>query len=241
MIAATVMPIALATMAATMAGGLFALKLGPRLPMILGFSAGAVLGVAFFDLLPEALAAGGRMRNVLAVAAAGFFLYALLDRVLALHDHGKANSSQHARPQRGWIGAASFSAHSVLDGLALGLAFQAGNAVGLVVAAGVLAHDFSDGINTVNLVCRNGGSRAGAMRWLWADALAPVAGAGLSLFITLPGSVLSLVLAMFAGFFLYIGAGDLLPEAVKVKPRILTTAAMLLGAGVIWLAVQLAG
>ena len=68
-----------------------------------------------------------------------------------------------------------------------------------------------------------------------------MAGAGLSLFITLAGSVLSLVLAMFAGFFLYIGAGDLLPEAVKVKPRILTTAAMLLGAGVIWLAVQLAG
>jgi ZIP family zinc transporter len=236
MIAVTVMSIALVTMAATMAGGLFALKLGARLPMILGFSAGAVLGVAFFDLLPEALAAGGRMRTVLAVAAAGFFLYALLDRALALHDHGKP-----VNPQRGWIGAASFSAHSVLDGLALGLAFQAGSSVGLVVAAGVLAHDFSDGINTVNLICRNGGSRAGAMRWLWADALAPVAGAALSLFITLPGHVLSLVLAMFAGFFLYIGAGDLLPEAVKVKPRILTTAAMLLGAGVIWLAVQLAG
>jgi ZIP family zinc transporter len=236
MIAAIVLPIALATMAATMAGGWFALKLGTRLPMILGFSAGAVLGVAFFDLLPEALAAGGRVRDVVGVAAAGFFLYALLDRAMALHAHDKP-----VNPGRGWIGAASFSAHSVLDGLAMGLAFQAGTGVGLVVAAGVLAHDFSDGINTVNLVCRNGGSRAGAIRWLWADALAPIAGAVLSLFVTLPAQLLSLVLAMFAGFFLYIGAGDLLPEAVKAKPRLVTTAAMLLGAGVIWLAVRLAG
>lgn len=236
-----VMPIAFVTLLATMAGGLFALKLGARLPVILGFSAGAVLGVAFFDLLPEALAMGGHMRTVLAVAAAGFFLYALLDRILALHDHGKPPTLRKDNPQRGWIGAASFSAHSLLDGLALGLAFQAGAGAGLVVAAGVLAHDFSDGINTVNLICRNGGTRKSALQWLWADAIAPVIGAGLSLFITLPHGVLSLVLAMFAGFFLYIGAGDLLPQAARVRPRILTMAAMLLGAGVIWLAVQLAG
>lgn len=236
-----VMPIAFATLLATMAGGLFALNLGGRLPVILGFSAGAVLGVAFFDLLPESLALGGKMRTVLAVAAAGFFLYALLDRALALHDHGKPLHLKGDNPQRGWIAAASFSAHSLLDGLALGLAFQAGAGAGLVVAAGVLAHDFSDGINTVNLICKNGGTRASALKWLWADAIAPVIGAGLSLFITLPHGVLSLVLAMFAGFFLYIGAGDLLPQAAKVKPRWLTMAAMLLGAGVIWAAVQLAG
>lgn len=231
-----VMPIAFATLLATMAGGLFALKLGGRLPLILGFSAGAVLGVAFFDLLPESLAMGGKTPTVLAVALAGFFLYALLDRALTLHDHGKP-----VNPKRGWIGAASFSAHSILDGLALGLAFQASAGAGLVVAAGVLAHDFSDGINTVNLICKNGGSRRGALRWLWADAIAPVVGAGLSLFITLPAGGLSLVLALFAGFFLYIGACDLLPEAARVRPRLPTMAAMLLGAGVIWLAVRLAG
>ena len=50
-----IMEIAAATAVATMLGGLFALSLKRRIAMVLGFSAGAVLGVAFFDLLPEAL------------------------------------------------------------------------------------------------------------------------------------------------------------------------------------------
>lgn len=236
MTASLVLTLALASMAATMTGGLLALKLAGRMPLILGFSAGAVLGVAFFDLLPGSLATGGDMRTVLGLAAAGFLLYGLLDRAMALHDHGETVSRR-----RGWIGAASFSAHSLLDGLALGLAFQAGNAVGLVVAAGVLAHDFSDGINTVNLICRNGGSRAGALRWLWADAIAPVIGAGLSLLIVLPHGALSLVLGLFAGFFLYIGACDLLPEAARLKPRALSMLAMAAGGALIWAATRLAG
>jgi zinc transporter ZupT len=237
--AALVMPIAFGAFVATMAGGLFALSLRDRLHLVLGFSAGAVIGVAFFDLLPEALETGTARgpNTILAVSALGFFLYMLVDRLALLHSQDGA----HKHAVRGWIGAGSFSAHSVLDGFAIGVAFQASHAVGLIVAIAVLVHDFSDGLNTANVVIANGGERKTALRWLALDAVAPIIGAAASLFIALPKDIIALVLALFAGFFLYVGASDLLPESHHAHPRFFTTLATLLGAGTLFAAVRLLG
>jgi zinc transporter ZupT len=227
-----ILAIALGAFAATMTGGLMALKWAGKLPLVMGFSAGAVIGVAFFDLAPEALETGAGLyapRTLLAVAALGFFLYVVLDRLVARHDcEGQAN------PNRGMIGAASFSAHSVLDGFAMGVAFHVSPDIGLIVAAAVLAHDFADGLNTVNVVTRNGGSHAFALRWLAMDAVAPVIGASLSLLISPSIGVLSLLLALFCGFFLHIGASGLLPESHRAYPRPATTLATLLGAAFLY-------
>ncbi|MGH6956078.1 MAG: hypothetical protein ACREEW_05370, partial [Caulobacteraceae bacterium] len=81
-----------ATGLATLAGGALALRFGERAPFILGFSAGAVLGVALFDLTPEALALGGRLAGPLAVmgaVGAGFCGYMLLERGLRAAAEGK--------------------------------------------------------------------------------------------------------------------------------------------------------
>ena len=203
---------------ATLLGGFFALSLRGRQGLVLGFSAGAVIGVAFFDLLPEALSLGDF--RMLGAAAAGFFLYLLFDRLVM----------RHGNPARGFVGATSLSAHSLLDGFGIGIAFQAGHDAGLVVSAAVLAHDFADGLNTVNIVTKNGGARAQALRWLVIDAIAPLLGAGISLFFSLRADLLGLLLAGLAGFFLYIGAVDLLPESQRAPQRLWSGFATLLGA-----------
>jgi zinc transporter ZupT len=113
--------------------------------------------------------------------------------------------------------------------------------VGAVVTIAVLAHDLSDGINTTNVVVRNGGNRRQALRWLLADALAPAVGIGLTLLMRIPSSVLGILLALFAGLFLYLGASDLIPESHHAHPKFLTTGMTLLGAAVIYVAVTLAG
>jgi zinc transporter ZupT len=232
MTALWVMAIALGASAATMLGGLAALRLRQRLHLVLGFSAGAVIAVAFFDLLPEALNLGADTpRTIVTAAAVGFFLYLLFDRLAK----GRDGTSW-----RGRIGAGSLSAHSLLDGFAIGIAFQAGQAVGLVVAVAVLVHDFSDGLNTVNVVVKNGGERRTARNWLVIDAVAPLIGAGLSLVVAPPRAILALLLAGFSGLFLYIGASDLLPESQRAFPRLWTTIATLLGAGTLYLATRLA-
>src|ERR1700689_5187909 len=150
-IAMLLLAIAVAAFATTLLGGLLALGLRDKLHLILGFSAGAVVGVAFFDLLPEAISMGlSGPRAIISWAAAGFLAYLLLDRILLFH----ADSAP-----RGNVGAGVLCCHSLLDGVAIGLAFQASRSVGIVVTIAVLTHDFSDGINTMNIVLRSGGDR----------------------------------------------------------------------------------
>jgi ZIP family zinc transporter len=225
--------IAAAAFLSTLAGGLLALKLHDKLHLILGFSAGAVIGVAFFDLLPEAIAVGEKFHapaTLLSCSALGFLCYLVLDRILLFHGDAA---------RRGGFTAAVLCIHSLLDGIAIGFAFQTSRAVGIVVAIAVLTHDFSDGINTTNIILKNHGGRSQAMRWLAVDALAPVIGILLTCLITLPAAGFGTALALFAGFFLYIGASDLIPESYHAHPKFLTTAMTLVGAMVLYLAIAL--
>ncbi len=244
--------ISIAAFFSTLLGGLFALHLKDRLHLVLGFSAGAVLGVAFFDLLPEAIELGGKTLGssaVLTIVAVGFVLYLLLDRVLLFHSHGEAvthgeereGEEQTRHIRRGMLGAGSLSVHSFLDGLAIGLAFKVSATVGIVVALAVLTHDFSDGINTVSMIVKNNGNRQRALKWLFVDALAPVVGVAVAYFITVKEQSLGLLLALFSGFFLYIGASDLLPESHHAHPVKWTTFATILGMGTLYLVIKIAG
>jgi zinc transporter ZupT len=227
--------IAAAAFMSTLAGGLLALKLRDKLHLILGFSAGAVIGVAFFDLLPEAINIGVEFHSptrILAWTALGFLFYLVLDRILSFH-----GDAAH----RGGFTASVLCIHSVMDGIAIGLAFQTSRAVGIIVAIAVLTHDFSDGINTMNVILRNHGGRREGFRWLLLDAAAPVFGIASTFFFALPSAGFGVALALFGGFFLYIGASDLIPESYHAHPKFLTTAMTLIGAGVLYLAINLIG
>jgi zinc transporter ZupT len=227
--------IAAAAFLSTLLGGLLALKLRDKLHLILGFSAGAVIGVAFFDLLPEAINFGEKYHSpavILSCTALGFLSYLVLDRILLFHGD--------AAP-RGRFAAGVLCVHSLLDGVAIGLAFQTSHEVGIIVAIAVLSHDFSDGINTMNIVLKNQGRRRQALTWLIADALAPVLGVASTYLFSLPGEAFGTALALFAGFFLYIGASDLIPESYHAHPKFLTTAMTLAGAAVLYAAIALVG
>lgn len=231
----TVILIGLAASLATLIGGLLAFHFKDHLHLILGFSAGAVIGVAFFDLLPEALHIGEAFYSaefLTGLVALGFVSYMIFDRfaVIAGGDHG----------HRGHLGAGTLVIHSFLDGLAIGFAFQVSAAVGAVVAIAVLVHDFSDGLNTVHMSIVGSGTDAFARRWLIADTVAPFLGVTATLFFTLPEKYLGVILALFCGFFLYIGASELLPESHHRHPRIWTSAATVIGILIMYGAIQLA-
>ena len=162
----------------------------------------------------------------------------LLDRTIA--PHGDKGRRTEKLWQRSALGAGSLSAHSFLDGFAIGVAFEVSASAGAIVSAAVLAHDFSDGINTVSIILRNKGDNRSAFGWLLIDATAPVAGAASTLILPFPQIVLGLCLALFAGVFLYIGASDLLPESYHDHPTIGTTAMTIVGVVTIYAAVRLA-
>lgn len=241
-----VLAFALAASAATFIGGLLALRFRDQLHLILGFSAGSVAGVALFDLLPESIELGVPYHGAATVSlfiALGFFGYLALDRLILLHSHGEEGESHEGEgggEKRGALGALTVSAHSFLDGVAIGVGFQVSAAVGAVVAIAVLTHDFSDGVNTVNLVLRGGGAWRNALRWLSVDALAPVAGALSTFLVRIPDSAIGLVLAVFVGTFLYLSAADLIPESHHRHPRALTAFMTFLGAAVLYVIVRIA-
>src|SRR3954447_12627139 len=206
---------------ATLLGGGFALRYRDKLHLILGFSSGAVLGVALFDLLPESLdltTPHYSTSTIMLLVAVGFFAFMFLSRIFLLHPE----SEEHGHERVGAFGAASLSVHSFLDGVGIGLAFQVSAAVGAIVAAAVLAHDFSDGINTVTVILRSRGRGLRAVQWLLLDAAAPLLGVASTFFYSLSDAHLGLVLSLFCGFFLYLGASDLLPESHHRHPKALT-------------------
>lgn len=228
---------------ATLLGGIFAIRFKDRLHLILGFSAGAVLGVALFDLIPESITLATLTHPitlVMVLMAAGFVAYLLIDRLFSLHQSEDCIDCEKPY-HRGFPAAITLVFHSFLDGVGIGLAFKVSPAVGAIVTAAVLAHDFSDGINTVNMIFRRGQRQKAAVRWLIADALAPMLGIIATFFIVISEPSLGLILAVFAGFFLYLGASDLVPESHHRHPSFWTSIATILGIAVLFLATYFAG
>ena len=150
------------------------------------------------------------------LVSAAAFLSAFLGGVVALRAVSRVGiiiAIGAAHRHVGVIGASGMSIHSFLDGLALAAGLAVGGGLGVVIAVVVVIHRFSDGISVVSLLLASHTSVREAYRWVAIVAIAPVLGVLLGLVVTVPDQILGLLLAVFAGFFLYVGAAELLPEA----------------------------
>jgi ZIP family zinc transporter len=245
----TVAIIAVLVFLATLLGGFFALKFKDKLHLIVGFSAGAVLGIAFIDLIPEAAELVGDVSLAAKIALGAVLFYMIIDRVFFNHAHAHSHDHNHDHAAetkavehkgRGIIRASSLVLHSFLDGLAIGFSFQVSAATGAIVAVAVLAHDFSDGINTVAAILKGGDNRR-AKIWLIVDALAPVFGIIVGTLIIVNAFTLGVILSIFAGFFVYIALADMIPESFHAHPKKWTTIMTVFGALFIALIIGVAG
>ncbi|MEV5143312.1 ZIP family metal transporter [Streptomyces sp. NPDC052727] len=238
--------VALGAFLMTLAGGWTAQRVTDRRHLVLGLAGGLMLGVVGLDLLPEALrAAGTEVHGVpaaLLLFLAGFLLAHLVERLLAGRRaaHGAAEHN-HRAPEVGLTAAAAMVGHSLMDGVAIGASFQVGGGMGTAVAVAVIAHDFADGFNTFTLTSLYGNARRKALAMLFADAVAPVAGAAASAFLTVPEGVLGGYLGLFAGALLYLAAAEILPEAHHEHPARSTLLCTVAGAAFIWLVVSVTG
>ncbi len=209
--------LSLATFISTAVGGLCALRFRDRLHLVLGFTAGVLLGVVCFDLLPEIFEQshqqGGDGQAAMLALAAGFLVFHALEKFVLVHHVHEADYADHHHPNVGLMSAAALIGHSFMDGVGIGIAFQVSPAVGLTVAIAVIAHDFCDGLNTMSLMLMHRNTTGRALGMLALDAIAPVLGAASTLAYTVAATNLPIYLGFFAGFLLYIGASDILPQA----------------------------
>jgi ZIP family zinc transporter len=237
-VSSVAIPLAALTTCSTLAGGVVAVRVRRELPTLIALTGGIVVAVALFDVLPESFAEVGNGRRVTWLVGAGFLAFFLAERALVLHHR---DDTQHARAHHriGALGASALSLHSFVDGLGIGLAFQVGTTTGVLVFVAVVSHDFADGMNTVSFILRQGGGVRAALRWLALDAAAPLAGAVVGSSFDIGGRNLGYMLAVYSGFFLFMGATDLLPEAHEhpsLRRVALTVAGFVATAGVAYAA-----
>lgn len=205
------------TFFSTFLGGLFAIKFKERINMIMAFAAGVLLGVVSFDILPEIIEQiriyNFQSINVMISLVIGFLLFHILEKTILIHHAHEHDYAEHKHPEVGVLSALALAGHSFMDGIGIGLGFQVNPTVGILVAIAVIAHDFTDGMNTVALMLTNHNSDKKSKLFLLLDCVTPILGAISTLFFKVSPQFLVLYLGFFAGFLLYLGASDILPEA----------------------------
>ncbi len=241
--------IALLTVVATAIGGMVALKSHRRLHLVLGLSAGLLLGLVAFDLMPEVFHIDTTtLANVPTVSiafVAGFLLLHILEQISGTHEpldsdrDDVAHGHSHAVGTTSILGALGMVAHVFLDGVAIALAFQVSTAIGLAIALAVIAHAFSDGLNTVSLLIHHGQWQSRARYLLILDGSARTLGAAFGTYITISDHVLAMYLSMFAGFLIYLATSHILPEAHSRHSSRWTLLATVSGVGFMFVVVSL--
>lgn len=231
--------LAFGTFLSTLAGGLTAIKNKHYIHHILGFTAGIILGVIAFEILPELFElvhANNLSATVPMIAlVVGFLAFHILEKSVLLHHAHETEYGKHKHPHVGLVSALALSAHSFLDGVGIGLGFQVNAAVGVSVAIAVIGHDFADGLNTVSIMLAHKNSLGKSISLLLLDALAPVLGVLSTMFFTISEPQLVIYLGFFAGFLLYIGASDILPQAHEENSSRITIGLTILGAALMFL------
>lgn len=194
------------------------------------FAAGALLAVSFFDLLPEALHEGGE--EILVWTLCGFLIFFVMERFLHWfhHHHEHEDAKESANRSLIIIGD---TLHNFLDGIAIAAAFLVNPATGIITAVVVALHEIPQEIGDFGLLLSKGLKREKVLLYNLLSALATLVGAVI-VYAAGQTTVLptSAMLAITAGFFVYIAASDIIPtihQKTNTKVANIETAILLLG------------
>jgi ZIP family zinc transporter len=235
------------TVLATTLGGVLAFRSKDRFHLVLGLSAGLLLGLVGFDLLPEVFDmntdkfAGVPLISIAIVA--GFLILHILERGFGSHEPAESHygHDHDHHSVSGVIGALAMGGHVFLDGVGLGVAFRISNSLGIAVFLAIVVHAFSDGLNTVSMLIKSGNWTAKSKYLLAVDAVARIGGATLGTYLALNDKYLALYLALFTGFVIYIATSHILPEAHSRHASKWTLVATVSGVLIMWGVVAVSG
>ena len=217
----------------TLVGGWFAVRHVGQLRHILGFTAGIIMGVIAFDILPEMFGIIHKLEldatGAMIALVIGFLGFHVAEKLLLIHHEHETQYGKHRHPQVGVLSSLALGGHGFVDGVGIGLAFQVNASVGVAVSLALIAHKFADGLNAASLMLAHKNTVRRTMQLVIVNALLPIAGALSTLLFTIPEQYLPLYLGFFAGFLLYIGASDILPQAHDEKSDKLTIVLTVVG------------
>lgn len=235
----TVFYMILATLAGSLVslvGGLLLLRAKKRrqaaILLTLPFGAGALLAAAFFDLLPEAFELGDP-GELLLWTLAGFIFFFLLERSASWFHHHHDHDGSHQNAQQRRLIVVGDIMHNAIDGLAIGAAFLVSIPTGIITAVAVSAHEIPKELGTFALLLSRGWKDKTV---IIANLLTAIATVATALLVYSLGSDAHLpvapLLALTAGFFIYVAASDIIPEIHEQPHRTGMIQAVMLLAGI---------
>lgn len=207
----TVTLVSLAAALADLVGGLFTLRfslLRGEMEQLMALGAGFLLGSALLSMLPAAAhAPGGPVTITLGFAA--FLLLRML--------------SARVGPSRLALGAESAWAvftgmllHSLVEGVALGLAVQAGGQIGWLALLAIALHKLPEGFSLATVVLSaTESARLALLAVVTIGAATVLGGWGALLWSQIALLSHGAVLGVAAGSFLYVGATEMLPHVIR--------------------------
>ena len=221
----------LAGVGGTGAGGLLACLLPGKqkrgLGFILEYSAGLMLAIVCFELLPQSFAAAP-MRIVLSGLVLGVIVM-MLSEVMIRRKSGRPGERTRVR-QTGIAIALGIAIHNFLEGMAVGSGFQAETALGVSIAAAIMIHDVPEGVS-IAVPLREGGTGRGKS-FVWTLAAGLPMGLG-ALFGAWAGGMSSFFVAaclsVAGGAMIYIVFMDMIPESKRLRSGRFGSTGSLLG------------
>ena len=215
-ISATIVGAALSVLAAAA----FALRASPaRIPMLISYAIGALLGAVFLEILPHALERAGNVHTLTAVILSGILLFFVLEKlVLWRHCHTEQCEAHdlHAAPgdhgRSGTMIMIGDTIHNFVDGILIATAFMADTGLGIVTAVAIIAHEIPQEVGDFLILLHSGFSRARAFVFNLVSSLATLIGGLLAYFALQPlREWIPVLLGLAVASMLYVSVADLIP------------------------------
>lgn len=228
----------LAVVFATLLGGWVPLTWERYGRVFLAFSAGTLVGLALGELVPEGFHSFEDPHHGAMLVLLAFVTTMALDKLHILHPHphgfdAQCPPTEHTHPPLAMHGAVGLLLHSGLDGLALATAWREGLPTLVAVATALSVHKFADGLTTASLVLSHHHRHSQATYVLLANAGLLLVGFFTGLSVPVPEGGMAWILLALAGFFLYLGASDLIPSLTTPRCRKRDVLATALGVGAV--------
>lgn len=188
--------------------------LAKALFVVVAFAAGALLGDAFFHLVPEIAESEHGFDTTASVAIlAGVLVLFVLEKVLHWHhSHFPRPEVLHPVAVTNLVGD---GLHNFVDGAIVAGSFAVSSELGVATAIAVALHEIPQEVGDFGILLHAGLTPRRALALNFTSAVMAVLGA-LAVLLFLPVDAIARVLLPFsAGAFVYIASTDLLPDMHK--------------------------
>ncbi len=215
------------------------------------FAAGALLGAAMLDLLPEAFHHFEEMgiehpeSEVLLYTLVGIIGFFLFERFIHWFHHH--NHRHNEEPVKAIVPLVIFgdAFHNFIDGVLIAATFMVDINLGIITTIAILVHELPQEIGDFGILLHSGLSRLKAFQFNLLSQLAAVIGGVVTFFVGASvGGVLPYIIAVTSGFFLYIALTDLIPDIHNENKKgfaVVETLLLFGGILVIWLSITFLG